>query len=169
MFGNNIGGPFISPNMAYNPMMTNGPIMNMTSPTMMGIRGPGLMGNSSMLGAPRSSGLLSSLLGRNTAGNLLTGARSFNFGNILTNTSKALGVVKEAIPIVKEVGPMMGNMRSILKLASVFKDETETSTTTVSSNTKEAQNTITNTNENDTRITSTTTTEANNNEPNFFL
>lgn len=167
MFTNNIGGPFISPNMTYNPMMTNNSIMNI--PTMMGMRGPGLMGNSSMLTPPRSGGLLSSLFGRNTAGNLLNGTRTFNFGNLLTNTSKALGVVKDAIPIVKEVGPMMGNMRSILKLASVFKDETDTNTSSISNNTIDSSNNITNTKENDTRTTSTTITETNNNEPNFFL
>lgn len=169
MFTNNIGGPFISPNMAYNPMITNSPIMNMANPAMMGMRGPEFMGNTSMFGVPRSGGLLSSLFGRNTTGNLLTGARSFNFGNLLTNTSKALGVVKDAIPIVKEVGPMMGNMRSILKLASVFKDETDINTSPISNNNTEISNTITNTNENDTRTTSTTITESNNNEPNFFL
>lgn len=170
MFGNNIGDPFMS----YDPMMRSLPIMNTGNAAMMGMRGPGMIGmnNTSMIaGTPRTGGLLSSLFGRGTGG--LTGARTFNFGNILNNASKALGVVKEAIPIVKEVGPMMGNMKSILKIASVFKDETDTNTNTRKNTTTNTRDNITieNTNkiENDTRITSTTTNDINNNEPNFFL
>ena len=126
-----------------------------------------MIGTQSLLAPPRSGGLLSSLFGRNAANTILPTARSFNFGTLLTNTSKALGVVKDAIPIVKEVGPMMGNMRSILKLASVFKDETDTPTITRESQVEEKTNN--NTNENDTRTTSIITTNTNNNEPNFFL
>ena len=58
-------------------------------------------------------------------GGILSGIKSINWGGMLGNASKALGVVNQAIPIVKEVGPMMNNMRSMLKIASVFKDETD--------------------------------------------
>lgn len=170
MFGNNVSGPFMSSNMSYNPMMRTAPMMGMRNVPMMGI------GNTSMMAsAPRSGGFLSSLLGGNRAGGLLSGARSFNFGSLLNNASKALGVVKDAIPIVKEVGPMMGNMKSILKIASVFKDETDTttirrqnSTTTNISNTNETPSIDNTTKESDTR-TSTTIRETQSNEPNFFL
>ena len=109
--------------------------------------------------------------GRGSTGNLISGARStLNFGNILNNTSKALGVVKEAIPIVKEVGPMVGNMRQMLKIASIFKDETDTSpiSTNQKSNTesiKTEENTITKNSD----TTTSTTTRTNDYEPNFFL
>mgnify|MGYP000946864469 CR=1 FL=1 len=53
---------------------------------------------------PKSGGLLSKL-----------GLRNINFGNILTNTSKTLNVINQAIPVVKQVGPMFNNMKSMLK------------------------------------------------------
>ena len=62
---------------------------------------------------PRTGGLLSKL-----------GLRNINFGNILTNTSKTLNVINQAIPVVKQVGPMFNNMKSILKVASLFNDAT---------------------------------------------
>ena len=163
MYGNNIVDPFMSPNMSY------GPVINPSNTAMMGMRGPNIMGISSqMMTTPRSGGFLSSLFGRSTRG--LSGVSSFNFGSLLNNTSKALGVVKEAIPIVKEVGPMMGNMKSILKLASVFKDETDINTTIDTTNiTEVSSNENISIKENDTRISSTTTNITNNNEPNFFL
>lgn len=173
MFGNNMTGPFISPTMAYGPMINNASLINTAN---MGMRSAPMMGiaNSPMLrSTPRAGGFLSSLLGRGGAGSLISGAKStLNFGNILTNTSKALGVVKEAIPIVKEVGPMMGNMKSMLKIASIFKDETDTSTRSIS-NTSSNQTNITSNEkvqkENDTKMASTTINKTLNNEPNFFL
>lgn len=163
MFGNNINGPYMSPNTSFSPMMRSTPIMGMSSP-MMGLN------NSQMLGAvPRRGGFLSNLLGLGNRSQIgaFAGTRSFNFGNLLNNASKALGVVKEAIPIVKEVGPMMGNMRSMLKLASVFKDETDIVTTPQTNNSRVKEAKIEQ-KESDT-TPSTTITLTNNNEPNFFL
>lgn len=62
---------------------------------------------------PRSGGLLSRL-----------GLKSINWGNLLTNTSKTLNVINQAIPVVKQVGPMFNNMKSVLKVASLFSDAT---------------------------------------------
>lgn len=107
MYGNNFGYPFIGgmPNQIVPPMTGN-------------MMGP-------MIGAPLRSGGggLRSLLG---LGRMSTGTSGFNFASLLNGASKTLGVVKDAIPVVKEVGPMMNNMRSMLKIASVFKDETDT-------------------------------------------
>lgn len=168
MFGNYTGGPYIS-NMSYGPMMNgmmrNAPMMGMVSNPMMGMRGTSMMG-----GAPRTGGFLSSLFGGRSAVGGLT--KSFNFGNLLNSASKALGVVNQAIPIVKEVGPMMGNMKQMMKIASIFKDETDTSISTRNNTSTTSETTskeITNIKENDTRITSTTTSNVQNNEPNFFL
>ena len=164
MFGNNINGPFIS----YSPMMNTNTMMGMRGPSMIGMGTPQLINQ-----APRSGGLLSSLfsLGRNSnTGGLLSGGKSINFVNILNNTSKALGVVRDAIPIVKEVGPMMNNMKSMLKIASIFKDETDNNNTPKKiETTSEVISSNTDTNKKDTSITSTTTTQTNTNEPNFFL
>ena len=166
MFGNYTGGPYIS-NMSYSPMMgsmiRSAPMMNMG------------MGSPLMGGVPKTGGFLSALFGGRGAGRL---TKSFNFGNLLNGASKTLGVVKEAIPIVKEVGPMMGNMRQMMKIASIFKDETDTTNTrnnnnTNASNSTNIENSATNKSteikENDTRITSTSTNISQNNEPNFFL
>ena len=164
MYGNGINNPFMmqnmySPMMGTNSMMRSIPMMN-SAPNMLGI------------GAPRSG--LSSLLGfgrtANNAGGIFSGLKSLNFGNLLTNASKALGVVKEAIPIVKEVGPMVGNMRQMLKIASIFKDETDTSVksnTNNSTNETDIQNTTIK--DSDTISSTTINTRINNNEPNFFL
>ena len=173
MFGNYTGGPYIS-NMTYSPMMNNmmrsAPMMGIGSNPMMGMRGASMMG-----GAPRTGGFLSSLIGGRSAAGRLT--KSFNFSSLLNGASKALGVVNQAIPIVKEVGPMVGNMKQMLKIASIFKDETDTNTntrTSTNTNTTTPETTptsqeTTNVKENDTRINSTTTNINQNNEPNFFL
>lgn len=86
-------------------------------------------------------GVVSGPLGR-TAGGLVNGAskglglfgrlgssmqalKNINWGGLITNTSKTLNVVNQAIPLVKQVGPMFNNMRSMLRIASIFKDETD--------------------------------------------
>ena len=51
--------------------------------------------------------------------------KNINWGNLFNNTSKALGVVNKAIPIIKQAGPMFNNMRSMLRVASAFKDVTD--------------------------------------------
>lgn len=91
------------PNVSYGPML---------NPTM-------------TRGASLGSGIRS-LLGLGNARNFAGGvSRGINWSSLLNNTSKTLSVVREAIPIVKEVGPMMNNMKSMLKVASVFKDATD--------------------------------------------
>ena len=62
------------------------------------------------------------LLGK--LGILNGGIRGINWGGLLNNTSKTLGVINQAIPVVKQAGPMINNMRSMVKLASAFKNET---------------------------------------------
>lgn len=56
------------------------------------------------------------------------GSRGFNLSSILTNTQKTLGVINQAIPIVKQAGPMVNNMKTMFKLAGAFKDETDKNT-----------------------------------------
>lgn len=172
MFGNNINNPFMmnnmyNPNLMGNVMIRNTPIMGNLM-----MRNTPMMGNS-MIGGARTGGILSSLFGGGRGATSLGGIqKSFNFGSLLTNTSKALGVVKEAIPIVKEVGPMVGNMKQMLKIASIFKDETDivtnTSQTNITHNTSSKPAVVSSEKENDTNIISTTTNQSNN-QPNFFL
>ena len=144
MYGNNFGYPFMGSIPSQVPPMAG----NMIGP---------------MMGTPlRSSGGLRSLLG---LGRSATGTSGFNFTSLLNGASKTLGVVKDAIPVVKEVGPMMNNMRSMLKIASVFKDETDTTKKedTISSNTISSNINNTNTTQ------KVEYTNNSNSQPNFFL
>jgi len=51
--------------------------------------------------------------------------KNINWGSFINNASKTLGVINQTIPLVKQAGPMFRNVKSVLKLASVFKDETD--------------------------------------------
>ena len=90
---------------------------------------------------------------------LFRGIKNINWQGLLNNASRTLGVVREAIPVVKEVGPMINNMRSMIKIASVFKDETDTKKNNVSDN---SSTDIKNSN-------AESTTTNNQGSPNFFL
>ena len=151
MYGNCIGGPFVMPNMSYAPIMNSGLRMN------------------SMPAVARTSSLgsgLKSLLGLGNTRAVAGAARGINWSSLLNNTSKTLGVVREAIPIVKEVGPMMNNMKSMLKVASIFKDETDVNINNNSNRTNQATNTTNNIQS----ISGTNNNQTyNQNEPNFFL
>jgi len=58
-------------------------------------------------------------------GGIFGNLRNINWTNVINNTSRTLGIINQTIPIVKQAGPMIRNAKSILKLASVFKDETD--------------------------------------------
>ena len=60
--------------------------------------------------------------------------KNINWGTLFNNTSKALGVVNQALPIVKQAGPMFNNMRSMLRVASAFKDVTDSNNKKTTSN-----------------------------------
>ena len=108
---------------------------------------------------PRTGGLLSKL-----------GLRNINFGNILTNTSKTLNVINQAIPVVKQVGPMFNNMKSMLKVASLFNDATTPSNNnTQSNNTNKSNNNRVNNEISGERNENTITNNSYSNSPNFFI
>lgn len=97
----------------------------------------------------------------------LFGLKSVNWSGILNNTSKTLGVINQAVPLVKQVGPMFNNMKSMLKVASIFKDETDSTYSKNSNNDKKS---------NDSNVSSNEKTNiekekirTNNNYPNFFI
>lgn len=144
MYGNNPGTPFIIPN-PYIQMPNINPIMT---------RGINNIGTLS--GLPKGTTMPK-------LGGILSGAKGLNWSNMLNNVSKTLGVVKEAIPVVKEVQPMMHNMKSILKIASVFNDETTSKTNIENENKIETNNKTTD------NINTNTTSSIKTNTPNFFL
>ena len=104
---------------------------------------------------PRTGGLLSKL-----------GLRNINFGNILTNTSKTLNVINQAIPVLKQVGPMFNNMKSILKVASLFNDATTPSN---NNNNNNSSNNKVNNETSGERNENTITNNSYSNSPNFFI
>jgi len=125
----------------------------------------GNMGMSSGLRHGFGSGI--GLASRGGLFSKLTGIRSFNWQSLLGNASRTLGVINQAIPIVKQVGPMYNNMKSMLKIASLFKDETDPAP-------KKNINTFNNnrnTNNNKNNEQKENTIIANNysNSPNFFI
>lgn len=113
-----------------------------------------------------SVGRGASLFGK--LGNAVGAIKSFNWGGLINNTSKTLGIVNQTIPLVRQVGPMVGNMRSMLKIASAFKDETDTSSTNnqnIIKNQPQNTNNITYDNRKEEKIVDYTT----NDSPTFFI
>ena len=55
-------------------------------------------------------GLFSRLLGR-----------GINWSSILSGTQKTLGIVNQAIPLVKQVSPVMKNAKTMFKIMNEFK------------------------------------------------
>ena len=82
---------------------------------------------------PNSFNGLTREIGRNITGrglfsrftNPINFIKNINWVNFINNTSKTLGVINQTIPLVKQASPMLRNIKSVLKLASVFKDETD--------------------------------------------
>lgn len=50
-----------------------------------------------------------------------TGLRGINFGSILNGTQRTLGIVNQAIPLVKQVTPVMRNAKTMFKVMNEFK------------------------------------------------
>ena len=101
-------------------------------------------------------------------GNAVGAIKSFNWGGLINNTSKTLGIINQTIPLVRQVGPMVGNMRSMLKIASAFKDETDTPSTSnqnITKNQPQNTNSTTYDNKKEEKIVDYTT----NDSPTFFI
>ena len=64
----------------------------------------------SIMNTTSRTGLLSRLFGRN-----------ITFSGILNGTQKALNFANQAIPLVKQVRPMIGNAKTMFKLMNEFK------------------------------------------------
>ena len=141
--------------MSYAPIMNSGLRMS----------GMPVVARTSSLGSG-----LKSLLGLGNTRAVAGAARGINWSSLLNNTSKTLGVVREAIPIVKEVGPMMNNMKSMLKVASLFNDATTPSNNNSNTqNNNSTNNSSNNRVNNETRNENTITNNSYSNSPNFFI
>lgn len=61
---------------------------------------------------------------------------NLSFGNILSGTQKTLNIVNQAIPIVKQAGPVLNNAKTMFKVMNEFK-KTETPTIVKNENTNQ--------------------------------
>lgn len=73
-------------------------------------------------------GLLSRLFGgsrtASLAGGTMGAARSgINWGTLLSNTQKSLGIINQAIPIVYQVKPIINNAKTMFRIAGALKDD----------------------------------------------
>lgn len=65
----------------------------------------------SSIGSPVRAGLFSRLFGGN----------GITFSSILGGTQKVLNVANQAIPLIQQVRPMMGNAKTVFKVMNEFK------------------------------------------------
>ena len=49
-------------------------------------------------------------------------AGGINWGNILSNTQKGLGIINQAIPLVYQIKPIISNAKTMFKIADAIKD-----------------------------------------------
>lgn len=96
--------------------------------------------------AATSGGLFSRLLGR-----------GLNWSSILSNTQKTLGIVNQAIPMFKQMSPVVKNAKTMFRIMNEFKKEDTSNNIT---STIESTNNTTSNHEN---------INSYNNGPTFFL
>lgn len=65
-----------------------------------------------------------------------------NWNSFLNNTSRTLNIVNQAIPIVNQAKPLVNNMRTMLKIATIMKDEPEDKKNKIIRNPKEKSSLI---------------------------
>lgn len=70
------------------------------------------------LGNATTGGLFSRLLGR-----------GLNWSSILSNTQKTLGIVNQAIPMFKQMSPVVKNAKTMFKIMNEFKREDSSNNT----------------------------------------
>lgn len=124
--------------------------MNYYNPYMM-------MPYTSAVTSPAKTGLFSSLL---------SGARGVNWGSLINNTQRTLGLINQAIPVVKQVTPVMRNARTMFRVMNEFKRVDEPATS------QNIQNTPTNQYQTNTPTTDDYTPQPvqdHQNAPTFFI
>ncbi len=84
------------------------------------------------------------------------GKKSFNWGNLLNNTQKTLGIINQSIPVFYQIKPIWNNAKTMFKVFGEFSKINNKSKTITNNN-----------NTNTTQINQPSTNETNN--PNFFI
>lgn len=91
----------------------------------------------------------------------LLGGRNITLSGIFNGTQRVLNFANQAIPLVKQVRPMIGNAKTMFKVMNEFKRvDAPKNTKKISNASKNTQNTIQQTNP---------TNEQNTNGPTFFM
>ena len=152
--------PYFIP--GFNPNLVNPNLVRGTGAAFNSARG---LATSSITSTAGKTGLLSKLTGG------LSGIKTINWGGLINNTSKTLGIINQTIPLVRQVGPMVTNMKSMIKVASLFKDETDIPKNPQRNQVQPQNSSINNTQNNSTTETtySKTTTEEYTESPTFFI
>lgn len=60
--------------------------------------------------------------------------KAINWSALLDGTQKTLGVINQAIPIVYQVKPILGNAKTLFKIANVMNEPTTTTNNTIEEN-----------------------------------
>lgn len=77
--------------------------------------------------------------------------KSINWSTFLDGTQKTLGVINQAIPIVYQVKPIIGNAKTLFKIANVMNESPQPSVTTQNQITQTASSLNSNSPENQKR------------------
>ncbi len=56
-------------------------------------------------------------------GGLFSSIKAINWGGILSNTQKTLGIINQTIPIVYQVKPIINNAKTMFKIANSIKSD----------------------------------------------
>ena len=57
-------------------------------------------------------------------GRIANSIRRFNWSGLLNGANKTLNVVNQTIPLMRQAGPMVSNMKNMFKIAKAFGNET---------------------------------------------
>lgn len=63
--------------------------------------------------------------------------KNIKWGTLLDGTSKTLGVINQAIPVIYQVKPIMNNAKTMFKIANIMNTPTEKQNTEIKQDTKE--------------------------------
>ena len=63
------------------------------------------------------------------------GLKSINWGNLLNNTQKTLNVINQAIPVYYQVKPIWSNAKTMFRMVSALKDDSDTKNNNPNTNT----------------------------------
>ena len=108
-------------------------------------------------------------------GRISNSLKSFNWSGLLSGANKTLNVVNQTIPLVRQAGPMLNNMKSMLRIAKVFGSETNNCSNFNNRNVINTQNTVSINNSNNVNSTSNETKsilvddKIDDSYPNFFV